>query len=91
MSQESNSTKSVESSDRTTHDPDSRQYRRPSGRASWRSLATTAEYECRPRGIRFDESELLDCRDRDTSDDTASRNVGRVSGQTGDRSVKVER
>ena len=80
MSQESNSTKSVESSDRTTHGPDSRQYHRPSGRASWRTLATTAEYDYRPRSLRFDERELLDCRDRDTTDDTDSRNAGRCPG-----------
>jgi len=64
MSQESNSTKRIESSDRQPTDPDPWQYRCPNGHSSWRSLATSDEYTCKTCGLRFDEEDLLDYRDR---------------------------
>lgn len=67
MSHESNSTKRIESSDRTTTDPDPWQYRCPNGHTSWRSLATSDEYTCKTCGLRFGESELLNYRDRGAS------------------------
>ena len=67
MSHEARTTKSVEQRETTSPDADPWRYRCPNGHSSWVSLATSDEYRCKSCGVRFQEHEMLDMQEEETS------------------------